>query len=175
MLFHFKQWLTCLKHYILMCLFVSGPERLPHSFHCILFSLLAYFLLGFSLVDGQRSYAIVFVQIVLELGLLALITRIILNWKKKQSRFHQAFSALIGVNLVISAISIPVYHILTQQISAGDGANPAVLNATMLIVFWNLAVLSLIFKRSFEINTILSATISFNYFLIYQIIVIWII
>jgi hypothetical protein len=38
---------------------------------------------------------------------------------------------------------------------------------------WNLAVLSLIFKRSFEIPIQLSAMLSFCYFLIYQVIVFW--
>ena len=175
MIFHFKQWLNCLKHYILMCLFVSGPHRLPHSLHCILFSLLAYGLLGFSLVDEQRGYATVVAQIVLELGLLSLLAHAGLKWKKRQSRFHQTFSALLGVNLVLSAVSIPVYQVLTQNNNAGGGIDQAVLSATMVIVIWNLAVLSLIFKRAFEINTILASMISFNYFLIYQFIVIWLI
>lgn len=173
MAFHFKRWLTCLKHYILMCLFVSGPERLPHNLHCILFSLLAYCLLGFALVDEQRSYAMVVAQILLEVVLLALVAHTGLMWKKKQPRFHQTFSALIGVNLVISAVSIPVYQVLTQKINAGGGIDPVFINATMVIVFWNLAVLSLIFKRAFEINIVLASMISFNYFLIYQFIVIW--
>ncbi len=173
MTFHFKLWLSCLKHYILMCLFVSSPDRLPRSLHCILFSLFAYCLLGFSLVDEQRSYALVIAQILLELGLLALVAHTGLKWKKKLVRFHQTFSALIGVNLVISAVSIPVYQVLTQKISAGDGIDPVIIYTTMVIVFWNLAVLALIFKRAFEINTVLSSMISFNYFLIYQFIIIW--
>ncbi|MFV2030995.1 MAG: hypothetical protein ACC663_00750 [Gammaproteobacteria bacterium] len=173
MIFHFKQWLSCLKQYLLICLFISGPERLSYSLHCILFSLLAYSLLGFSLVDEQRSYAIALAQIFLELGLLALVAHVGLKWKKKQSRFHQTFSALVGVNLVISAVSIPVYQVLSQNIGAGGGIDQAVLNATLLVVFWNLAVLSLIFKRAFEINTVLAAMISFNYFLLYQFIIVW--
>ena len=44
---------------------------------------------------------------------------------------------------------------------------------TLAILIWNLAVLSLIFKRAFEISTHLSAMISFNYFVVYQFIVIW--
>lgn len=173
MIFNFKQWLTCLKHYLLMCLFVSSPERLPRSLPCILFSVLAYCLLGFSLVDEHRGYAVVITQILLELGLLALVAYAGLNWKKKLSRFHQTFSALIGVNLVLSAMSIFVYQVLTPEINTAGGISPAVIYATMIIVFWNLAVLALIFKRAFEITTVLSAMISFNYFLIYQFIIIW--
>lgn len=173
MIFHFKQWLNCLKHYILMCLFVSGPERLPHSLHCILFSLLAYFLLGFSLVDEQRDYPMVVIQILLELGLLALVVQAGLKWKKKQARFHQTFSALLGVNLIISAVSILVYQMQSQSINLGGEIDQSILIVMIAIVFWNLAVLSLIFKRAFEINTILSSIISFNYFMIYQFIIFW--
>lgn len=173
MLNHLQQWLVCLKHYALMCLFVSSPARLPPGLHCILLSLFCYAMLGFALVDTERSYIIVLLQILLELGLLALICYAGLKWKDKLPRFSQTFSALVGVNLLLSAISIPVYHALVQQSDGVASVNQAAINVTMLIIFWNLAVLSLIFKRAFDITTLLSAMISFNYFLLYQFIVIW--
>lgn len=171
MILHLKQWLSCLKQYVLMCLFASGPDRLPISLHCILISLLAYCLIGFALIDEHYSYAMVVEQILLELGLLALIAYTGLKWKKSLSRFHQTFSALLGINLVISTVSIPVHQMLTLNIKAGVEINNTLLYATMVIVIWNLAVLSLIFKRALEINTLFSSMISFNYFLLYQFII----
>jgi len=171
---NFRQWFFCLKHYALMCVFASGPDRLPHSTNCILYTAIAYFLLGFTLVDEQRGFGTVALQILLELMLLAGISYLGLKWKKKLSRFAQTYSALVGVNLVISAVMLPLFSLLSSNGSSETAAEGSLLYATMLMVFWNLAVLSQILRRAFEINTVMSAMIAFNYFVVYQFTVIWI-
>ena len=169
-----RQWLFCLKHYALICVFASSPDRLPYSINCIQYTIFAYFLLGFSLVDEQRSFAVVSLQIMLELVLLAGVSFLGLKWKQKLSRFSQTYSALVGVNLVISAVMLPLFQFLSTDNSNQASIESSLLYATMLMVFWNLAVLSQILKRAFEINTVMSAMIAFNYFVVYQFLVIWI-
>lgn len=164
------QWLASLKHYILMCLLLSSPERLPYNVYCVALSAFSYFLIGLLLVDEQRSYSLVCAQILLELGMLGLIAYWGLRWKKSLGRFLQTFSALLGVNMIITAVTIPVYRTVTQN---GTDVDNLLIYVTLIILIWNLAVLSLIFKRAFTISTHLSAMISFNYFVLYQFIVIW--
>jgi len=161
------QWLLCLKHYLLMCVFLSSPERLPYNPLCTLISLFAYFLIGLLLADEHRGMASVSAQIFLEVIMLALVAYAGLYWKKSLMRFQQTISALIGINMFISAVTIPVYQLVS------NGGDSLLVYITLLIVVWNLAVLSLIFKRAFVISTQLSAMISFNYFVIYQFVVIW--
>ena len=156
-----------------MCLFTSGPDRLPNGSACVLYTVLAYFLLGFTLVDEQRGYIIVAVQILLEVLLLALVAYLGLKWKQKLSRFTQTFSALVGVNLIISAVMLPIFHLLSGDSNSDGGIESQLLYATLLMIFWNLAVLSQILKRAFEINTVISAMIAFNYFIFYQFSVVW--
>jgi hypothetical protein len=164
------QWLLSLKHYILMCLLLSSPERLPYSPHSIALTVFSYFLIGLLLVDEQSSYAMVCAQIALELGMLGLIAYAGLRWKKSLARFQQTFSALLGINMILTAATIPVYR---SAVSHTDSMENLLIYVTLVILIWNLAVLSLIFKRSFEISTHLSAMISFNYFVVYQFIVTW--
>ncbi len=173
MTYHFKQWLESLKHYVLMCLFVSGPDRLPAGLHHILISLFCYFIIGLSLVDEQRSYTTIALQITLELTLLTLVIYTALRWKNLLPRLFQSFSALLGINMVISMVSIPVYHALAEAPAVDGEINRTALNATLLIVFWNLSVMSLILKRALNINTVLAAMISFNYFMVYQFLIVW--
>ena len=164
------QWLASLKHYVLMCLLLSSPERLPYNQDCVALTAISYFLIGLLLVDEQRSYSLVCAQILLELGMLGLIAYWGLRWKKSLERFLQTFSALLGVNMIITAVTIPVYRSVTQN---GTDVDSLLIYVTLVILIWNLAVLSLIFKRAFTISTHLSAMISFNYFVLYQFIVIW--
>ena len=112
-------------------------------------------------------------QIAIELALLSLVIYTALKWKKLLSRLYQSFSALLGVNMVISAVGIPIYEILTQGIDNDTELSRSALNATLVLVIWNLAVMSLIFKRALNINTAFAAMISFNYFVVYQFLIIW--
>lgn len=162
------QWLLSLKHYVLMCLLLSSPDRLPYSPQCIVLSVSSYLMIGLFLVDEQRGYAVIFAQIFLELALLGLIAYIGLQRKKSLTRLPQTFSALAGINLIITLVTIPVYHGLANY---ADGAQDRLVYVALVV--WNLAVLSLIFKRAFEISTRLSAMISFNYFVVYILSVIW--
>ena len=164
------QWLLSLKHYLLMCLLLSSPERLPYSPHSIALTIFSYLLIGLLLVDAQSSYAMICAQITLELGMLGLIAWVGLHWKTSLARFQQTFSALVGINVIITAASIPVYRNLA---SYTDSMENLLIYVTLAILIWNLAVLSLIFKRAFQISTHLSAMISFIYFVVYQFIVIW--
>jgi hypothetical protein len=164
------QWLVSLKHYILMCLLLSSPERLPYNPYCTALTIFVYFLFGLTLVDEQRGYGLVCAQIVLELGMLGLIAYYGLRWKKALLRFPQTISALIGINVVITAVTIPVYRTIVDY---DPGVENLLVYVTLMILIWNLAVLSLIFKRSMGISTHLSAMISFNYFVVYQFLVYW--
>ena len=98
------QWLYSLKHYLFMCLLLSSPARLPYSPYPLLLTGFVYFLLGLLLVDAQRSYALVCAQILLELVMLGLISYHFLRRKNSLSRFLQTFSALVGINVVITAV-----------------------------------------------------------------------
>ncbi len=165
------QWLLSLRQYGLMCLLLSSPESLPYNRLNIALTLFCYFLIGLLLVDEQRGYLLVCAQIILELGMLGLIVYAGLKWKNLIARLPQTFSALLGINVIITAVTIPVYRAATRNEGNSDSL---LIYVTIAILIWNLAVLSLIFKRSLEISTHLSAMITFNYFVLYQFIIFWI-
>ena len=161
------QWLYSLKHYLLMCLLLSSPQRLPYSPYPLLLTGFAYFLIGLLLVDEQQGYAVICAQILLEMTMLGMISYLGLRWKESLSRWLQTFTALIGINVITTAVTIPVYYLSLND----DNSNYTLL--LYLIQIWNMAVLSLIFKRSFEISVQLSAMISFVYFIVYLSTVYW--
>jgi len=166
------QWLFSLKHYLYMCLLLSSPDRLPYSPYPVVVTGFLYFLLGLLLVDPERSYPLICAYICLELFLLGLIAWIGLMLKQAQQRFQQTFAALLGINMVITAVAIPVDGFVAAY-SAADSYLQFYVELALII--WNLTVISLIFKRAFEVSTRLSAMITFCYFLVSQIIVYWLV
>ncbi len=167
----FKQWLYSLKHYSKMMIFMSSPSNLPYCPSCLLFSLMAYIACGKLLMGETRSLIMITTQIIIELFILYLISSVILKVVHKTERLQQTVSALIGVSLVISFVSLPIMAIL-PDIRDGDTINALTVQVSLVILIWNLAVISLIFKKAFEIRTILAGFLSFNYFLLYQFLIV---
>ena len=166
-----KLWLYSLRHYVQMSLFSSSPANLPCSKPVIMLTLVTYVLVGLLLLGGQRSLASIVVQIGIEVGILFLITYIALKILDKPRRLMQTLSALVGVSVFISLISLLVTSALPHS-NDPEKINSATLQINLLLLFWNLSVISLIFKRAFEIRTLLAGVIAFNYFLIYEFLII---
>jgi hypothetical protein len=160
-------WLSSLKQYVSMCLFLSSPERLPCNAYCTTLTILLYYLLCLGLVDEERGFAELAAHLTLELILLALFVATGLRWKKLMPRFQQTFSAMVGINMLMTLLAIGLNQIDTDYESQLQ--NPLF----YLLLLWNLAAMSLVFKRALEIPTHLSAMIAFNYYVFYQFILIW--
>jgi hypothetical protein len=156
-------WLASLRHYFLMCLFLSSPERLPYNPYAFAVTVVAYFGLGLAFVDQHFGYAVIAARILLEIAMLAAIARTGLAMRNLPHRFPQTFSALVGVNLVMSLAAIPLHKLFL----ADADPNSSLANIVFIgFMVWNLAVISLIFKRALEISIRLSAMISFSYFVV---------
>lgn len=162
-------WLASLRHYVWLCLLLSSPERLPYNPYAFALSVCAYFGVGMLLVDESNSVAVIAARILLEMAMLAAIVRTGLGMRKWPERFPQTFSALVGINLVITAVSIPLQKIIGVNV---EGTSPLAFYLFVAILVWNLAAVSLVFKRAFEISTPLSAMISFGYFVVNYVIVV---
>lgn len=161
------QWLVCLKHYVRMCLFLSSPANLPYSQGCILLTLIAYIGAGELLLGSKRDLLSIALQIGIEVLLLSAISYTVLRLTHKLERLIQTVSALIGINLVVSIVSLPLLLLLPAT-DENTTVDPLLLQLNLALLLWNLAVISLIFKRSFEIRTLLAGFIAFNYFLLYE-------
>ena len=121
------------------------------------------------MLHDQRSLPSIAAQVLVEILILYVISYTILRITKKSERLLQTLSSLIGVNLVISIVGLPIMYLLPEVIP-GEPIDPLVLQLNLLLLLWNLAVISLIFKRSFDIRTLTAGFLSFNYFLLYELI-----
>lgn len=162
----------CFSTYLKLSFFKATPEQLPFDFACIVKALVVYSAINLWLLDAHSSVFDVLLKIAIEMGLLVVFLKIGLKVTHKSERFIQTMSALIGVGMVISLISIPIYYLLIPQFLQQQELTQSVINITLLLLIWNLAVISHIFKRSLEISTLMSAVIAFNYLIVFELIVI---
>ena len=162
-------WLQNLRHYTYLCLLSSSPERLTFNPHAFALTILAYFGLAALLVDADRGFGTISAHLVLEFAMLAILARAALKLKGMPNRFAQTYSALVGINLVVTAVSVLVQSLLGTD--AGE-ARALAFYLFIAILVWNLAAMSLVLKRALEISTPASAMLSFGYFVVYYTIVV---
>ncbi len=162
----------CARLYFRLSFFSASPEQLPCSIGCIIKAIALYCLVNLFLLNARSASSDVLIQVFIELGVLALFTIIGLKIIRKPERFIQTFSALVGIAMVISLISAPIYLILVPDFLSSSEINQTVINITVLLLIWNLAAISHILKRSFEISTLMSAVIAFNYLIVFEVIMV---
>ena len=160
-------WFSSLKHYLQMSVFSSSPAKLPFSLASLILTLIAYITVGEFLLGEERALLSIILQIGIEILILLSITFIALKLTNKPERLLQTISALIGVSLIISLTSLLIMSALPESGNTEE-INPLILKVNLILLFWNLAVISLIFKRAFEIRTITAGFIAFNYFVFYE-------
>lgn len=161
------QWLHCLKLFVQLSLFLASPASLPYSPSCLILTLLAYLASGVFLLGDQYSLPVILAMTIIETLLLLAISFIMLKFSRRSERLLQTITALVGANLIMSLVSVPLLMLLPDAPTA-EQPGTLTLQLNLLLLFWNLAVISLIFKRAFEIRTIVAGIIAFNYFLLYE-------
>lgn len=160
-------WLGSLKQYLKMTLFLSSPDKLPVSTASILLTLIAYIAVGELILGDERTLISIIVQIGLEVAILFAISFIALKLTHKPQRLLQTLSALIGVSLIISLFSLIIMSVVPDSNST-EQISPQLVQINLILLLWNLAAISLIFKRAFEIRTIIAGFVALNYFVFYE-------
>jgi len=172
----FNLWLASIKQYLLISFFSSHPGRLPKCSPCLVLTISAYFLIVALLLATALNFFSLLVQVILEIIMLTILAYGTLRFRHKLERLEQTVSALIGTNLVVTTMSAFIlYLIAPEMLSANvdtEKISPSVLNFTLLMLVWNLAIISLIFKRALEIRTFGASLIAINYFLLYEFLVV---
>ena len=166
-----SEWLYSFGLYLRICLFMASPSDLPASVRSLQLTLVAYFIAGLFLLRDQYGPLQVLAHIAIEMGIFYALCFLVLRWQRRLQRMLQTMSALVGSSLVVSLVSIPVSLLLPQMTPTGE-INTSAMTVNLMLLFWNLAVISLIFKRAFEVPTIAGGFVAFNFFLIYELIVI---
>ncbi len=162
-----RLWLYCWAQFPGLALFLRSPAQLPWNPALLIPSLAAYLLVGQWILGDARPFSDILLQIGIETGLLAAISAIALRLQGHGERFVQTLHALIGVNLIISLLGYPLVELLPEP-AGNERPGTLVFQFSLLLLVWNLAAISLIFRRAFEISTLFAAFLSFGYFLVYE-------
>lgn len=162
-----RLWLYCWVQFVRLSLFLSTPAKLPWNPALLVMTLLAYVLVGQLILGALRPFTDILLQIGIEVALLAWLSAVMLRLRQHGERFVQTVHALIGVNLIVSLASYPLMELLPNTLH-DDQPDLLAVQLSLLLLVWNLAAISLIFRRAFEIGTLPAGFLAFSYFLVFE-------
>lgn len=163
----FKRAIYCLIQFFQLSLFRSSPEHLPSHWNCTLLAAAAYVFLGLLLSLLDHSTAVL--QVFIDMAILALLTAVGLRMTNKMPRLPQTLSALFGINIVVTLVSWPLLRHLQVWLDPDlSGSKQLMLIIGVALLVWNLAAVSLVFRRAMEIGTLMAAVVSLNYLVLFE-------
>jgi hypothetical protein len=150
-----------------LCQLRRGPEDVPYSLQLLLLLGLMDVALG---VGGQLLAQPDRVRIAVSLTLLALAMDAIALWgllafKKLQGRWVQALTAIIGIDLLLSLVALPL-TLISLAVQPSSFVIAIVVVTQMLLVGWNIGLRGFVFHRSLNIGMLQGNVLSLALFLL---------
>jgi hypothetical protein len=133
-----------------ICRLHKGPQDLPDSptLLWLVVAIYAPLQVTINALGGEMSKS--FVALVVDLGLMWLLTASLLYIAKYPSRIRQTLTALIGTNCIINLLTLPLW-IWFWSLSDGNQSNPNLAFIGLMLLglgIWNLVILAHIFRHA---------------------------
>ncbi|MBD3610545.1 MAG: hypothetical protein HUJ30_08350 [Gammaproteobacteria bacterium] len=145
-----------------ICLLRDGPQDIPAGKSILPWVLLMHLLVG-TLYGSAFSNLIhaLYMELASLLVTVAFI-RVALLLSNKLARFEQSASALLGSDVIISAVGILLALILGQAL----GLESLLSSSSVLLFIWGYIVSAHIFRHTFEITFAGGLGMTFLYFMV---------
>lgn len=150
-----------LKYFWQMCLLRAGPDKIPAQPRLLAAALVSYVvaqILVALLTRNENSFELALRIIPVEIIMLGLVTYLLLLFLKLQSRFLPTYTAIIGCDIVIVAIQLPLLLIMQNT------EMPTLilfLNAAWFVCFcWLLVIIGHIYHRAANVSIVQGGAIA---------------
>lgn len=129
-----------------ICVLRDGPQALPHGKALLQWMIVLHLLFGtlYSLPDASlaRSLHQELALLLFNLGFVYLL----LMLSKRPQRFTQTASALLGADVLISAIGLLLYIVLIQGLGLQELSN----TINILLMVWSIVVAAHVFRHAID-------------------------
>lgn len=143
----------------------KGPQDLPYSQVLMKLSLLVYFLSGLPGILISLSFAQSMLAMLLDVLVLLAFVYACLRVFDLQARFVQSITALAGVGTVFQLLPLPLLYQL-QGLQEGEQIAPGLSIFLLMLVSWNLAVITHVFRATFNVRLMAAMALTICYIVI---------
>lgn len=139
-----------------ICRMRTGPEQVPPVLILTVVTFLAYALLSFAAYMGVSGLAFEYsaMSLMVITALWALLVYGVLAFKGLAPRFQQTFTAVLGTDVVLTALSLPLL-VVSKQFSKDSTLFTLAAVLWLVIFIWNILIKGFIFHRAFNVSPLL--------------------
>lgn len=149
-----------LRAWFEMCRLRVAPQQLPASTGLLGLALALYVLVGIAVALPGSGWSMALLLSVLDLGVMAALTALVLWLWGKPARFNQTLSALAGTGALLGLLALPLVLMALDPVPAWAGL------LWLALLFWNLAVRGHILRHALEIPFGMGLLLSAGYALV---------
>ena len=136
--------------FLAICLLRAGPQDLPASQFLLALTAGLYLFTGVALILVDYSLLDSLGQVLLDVGLLGVVTYILLSLRRHPRRFVQTYSALMGTGTLLNLGAAPLLLGIHAAETYGAGMGLFGLLWFVLII-WSMLVTGHIFQHALEV------------------------
>ena len=149
-----------LRTWLDMCRLRAAPQQLPASPRLLWLALLFYSLVGVAVALPGSGWSMALLLTLLDLGVMAGLTGLVLWATGKPVRFNQTLSALAGTGALLGLLAVPLVLTVPDPVPAWAGL------LWLGVLFWSLAVRGHILRHALEISFGMGLLVSAGYALV---------
>ena len=149
-----------LKTFINICLLKEGPEDLPHSYVLLGIVILLGFLISILIGSIDQNIKVAGLASILGLFFTFVFSKLLLI--NKPERFLQTFTAMIGVDAIISVVSVPSFYSL-KFLELSELTEMFFSLTIFALLVWVVIVYGYIFSKALSIMMGYGVAISIGY------------
>ncbi len=146
------------KRVLYVSLSLRGPDSLPGSQGTLVLCLIPWVAVTVAgnLIQWPENAGLALAGTALELTLLFGYSRMVLRFAGKLERWRQTIVSLLGVQAVITALSLPVIYLATRQVPPGS----ALQAVGIAFLAWWVVAMANIFSKALDTNLGIGALLS---------------
>ncbi|AGA88939.1 hypothetical protein Thimo_0062 [Thioflavicoccus mobilis 8321] len=145
-----------------LCLLRRAPQDLPASDWLFRLVLVASFLVGvLAAAIGGRPLPLGIIQNLAQLALLLTVLYFGLGWLRRQARFLQTATALLGTGTLLSVLALIPIGLLPLEPTSPDGSLAALL--LLLLFAWSIVVSGHILRHTLALTLGQGAAVAILY------------
>ena len=153
-----------LRQLLELCLLRIGPEDLPGDARLPWVLAAGYVLSSGLMFMAEDGFAIGMAQAAVDAALLAGFVFGALKMREHPERFNQTYAAMVGISLVISLLSWPVFSAVPTELVANE-LHPAQIGLLVLLM-WSLIAQGQALRRALETSAGMGLLLVFVYFMV---------
>lgn len=153
-----------------ICLLRAGPQDLPGTPRFLHLMLTGYFLVDLLVAQLNFGFRDALGVSALDVLLLAMFTRLLLQGASKLERFNQTLAAMAGTGQLLGVVALPLIHGLNLAEAAGQPA-PLLVLLWLAVLIWSLLVLGHILRHALSTNLIAGVGVGVLYSVLIMVVV----